>query len=454
MTEAEKNEFEALKAEKERIAKKLAQFEAKEKKKRERLNKQIKARNYWRKRGFWLLVGYIFGGDAKQSFKKIGQDIDARKIPKAETITIAVFHLLWRFMRVTLVKQLATIVTVSFVLIEVWLLLNQNALLKQQNELVVGQNKLLAKQNEFVSKQTNMAEKQTALFEKQNDLVREQNQLVMEQSGLLKEQNGLVRGQTDLSAKQNKLVEQQNALSEAGRRSSLVLLMSNIEDKIAEELRDSTNKNRLLSSALVGRIVALCNNLKPYRYSVEGDTLSKLLSPERGQMLISLVNAELGKATYDSIFAKANFEYADLQKVDFSGRYLNNIKLPKANLVRAILDYASMEGADLIQADMRHVYISQGRLSNARLKYVKLNDAYLQGIDLTGAHLGNTDLQDAHLENAILNEADLRSANLEGADFTNSQLNLVKISGSNIAKYLSKFVKGYEEAGVYYMKKE
>jgi hypothetical protein len=60
--------------------------------------------------------------------------------------------------------------------------------------------------------------------------------LLVNQNELLRNQNNLVANQTELLSKQNKLIENQISLEDASRRGSLVVLMSNIFDKVDDEI--------------------------------------------------------------------------------------------------------------------------------------------------------------------------------------------------------------------------
>jgi uncharacterized protein YjbI with pentapeptide repeats len=146
---------------------------------------------------------------------------------------------------------------------------------------------------------------------------------------------------------------------------------------------------------LRSRIVALCNSLKPYQY-LEGDSLTKLISPERGQLLISLVGARIGNI--DLILKQADFSYADLKGVKF-GRFkyanLSNIKLIYANLSGADLTLASLQSADLSYAD----------LSYANFLLADLKEADLSGANLSGANLRTLDFESANLKNTTLDKA-------------------------------------------------
>ena len=108
----------------------------------------------------------------------------------------------------------------------------------------------------------------------------------------------LLLNQNELLNNQNTLIQRQMSLEEASRRSALILLMSNILDKVDREIEEQKRTNPrdsvfTLSKSLIGQIVALSHSFKPYRY-LEGDSLiSKPLSPERGQLLITLTRLPL-----------------------------------------------------------------------------------------------------------------------------------------------------------------
>jgi hypothetical protein len=196
------------------------------------------------------------------------------------------------------------------------------------------------------------------------------------QTTLLYFQNQKIDIQNELVTAQNIRLDQQTNLQEAGRRSSLVFLFSNIMDAIDRELKDSNDKQRKLSKQLIGRIIALSASLRPYRYLTEGDTLtSRLLSPERGQLLISLAESDLASVTYFDISRKANFEYADLQGAD--------------------LYSANLSGAHLSGADLSGAYLGGAYLGGAYLRGVNLSGAYLRGVNLSGADLAGANFEDA-----------------------------------------------------------
>src|SRR5688500_2721454 len=128
------------------------------------------------------------------------------------------------------------------------------------------------------------------------------NQILQKQTALLEKQN-------ELFEVQNKRVEQQTFLAESNRRAALVFELSNILDKIYEEL-DSTvtfqrgNNNVVVSEMsgektkltdkLEARIIGVSRSLKPYRYlDEEGELIPRPLSPERAQLFVSLASSNV-----------------------------------------------------------------------------------------------------------------------------------------------------------------
>lgn len=246
---------------------------------------------------------------------------------------------------------------------------------------------------------------------------------------LLYNQNKLLTQQNDLLHNQNFRLEQQTYLQEADRRSSLIFLMGNLLDAIDEELKTDVGQRgvRDLSPQIVGRVVALSKSLRPYRY-LSGDSLiAREISPERGQLLLSIVNSEIDKATLRRIFLVADFSFADLKGVDFSGEYLSGIDLHHADLRDARMDETDLSRANLSGADLSHAVLARSNLRESRFRQATLTNAYLESADLTqanfyGAEMRSVNLAGAKLKQAHFTQANLREANLFGAVFNRTGL--------------------------------
>lgn len=225
-------------------------------------------------------------------------------------------------------------------------------------------------------------------------------------------QTFLLRKQNDLITKQNERIDSQIQLSEAERRSGLVFLLGNVMDAVADEMRVNANNNNL-SPTLVGQIIAVSRGFKPYRYMEGNKLIEEPLSPERGQLLISLLESNLSRRTYNDIFKKAEFTFADLAGATLSDAYL----------IKVILNKADLSGTSL----------GKSNFSGATLHDVNFTNAVFYGTNLRAS-----DLQRANFTNATFREADLSGADLSGAILTNANLEGAKVDVQNWFEQLEK----------------
>jgi uncharacterized protein YjbI with pentapeptide repeats len=238
---------------------------------------------------------------------------------------------------------------------------------------------------------------------------------------LLYNQNKLLIQQNDLMQRQNYRLDQQTYLQEADRRSSLIFLMGNLLDAMDEELKADIGVSgvRDLSPQIVGRFIALSNSLRPYRY-MESDTLvQRELSPERGQLLISLINSQIDNRTLSRIFQFADFSYADLSGAVLSREYLGRINLREANLSGADLSSCDLNQADLNKADLSGAILADANLQKANLSDTDLREAILDHTDTRGATLYGADLRGIDLEALDLRGAYLEKTQLDSAQVPN-----------------------------------
>ena len=236
----------------------------------------------------------------------------------------------------------------------------------------------------------------------------------------------LLMNQNDLLQNQNVLIQRQMSLEEASRRSALVVLMSNIMDKVDDEIKEQRSDllkkdvpkaavdtmKFSLSQSLIGQIAALSYSFKPYRF-LDADTLiGKALSPERGHLLITLMRLPLDRQAFHKIYYASTFAEADLSEADLSEMHLRNIDLSRANLIGANLSRANLIEANLIGANLSRANLIEANLSRAYLMWADLIGADLIGADLIKARLSEANLSEAHLIGANLSEANLSRAGL------------------------------------------
>lgn len=265
------------------------------------------------------------------------------------------------------------------------------------------------------------------------------------QSLLLYQQNEKVDAQNKLITHQNSRLDQQTQLQEAERRSALVFLLGNTLEAINTELKEDYGKDsiRNLSPQLIGQIIALSRSLKPYRFLEEDTLIPKPLSPERGQLLVSLVESQLDDITFEEIILKANFEGADLRGADLKMKNLSSINL---------------FGADLSQVDFSETDLSWAQLSETKIKEANLYRAYLRGIDLSKSDLSGAELVGARLMEADLSFANLSRASLKGADLRIARFhkaNLYRINLVNASmSYKQVYLLTTHPSSVKYLKEE
>lgn len=428
-----------------------------------------------------------FGSGLIDSTKKLITEIEEKKISK-DTLAEVVAHIVWRITRIGMVGLLIAG-------LPIWLLMQQNSLIKSQNKLFDYQNSKVTTQTLLDSVQTILAQQQTELlksqdssFKRQNQLLFDQNENISAQTVLFEDQNFLVRfqntridSQISLMSFQNSLIDTQNYrlnlqnnLIEADRRSSLVFLMSNLLDKMDDEIKEQRKQLTLspqddstqfyLSDPLIGRIIALSRAFKPYKI-LEGDTLqNKLVSPERGQLFIALMESNINSTTQRKIFPNANFEYAIIGRINLRFADLRFADLRLADLSGAVLGAADLSGAILSGAVLIDAVLIDAHLNVADLRSVDLSGADLRGVeligaDLDGAKLGHADLSFADLRGADLGDADLNGADLRGVDLSDAVLRGAKLNGADLSgawgittEQLSKSSSLYNSKGIESMK--
>ncbi|WP_299119884.1 pentapeptide repeat-containing protein [uncultured Winogradskyella sp.] len=252
-------------------------------------------------------------------------------------------------------KNLSLLVSI-FVLIA---MCYQAYLVTKQSDIFIEQTRIFDNQTDIIKHQDSLFGIQIGKSQEQNDLIKNQNKLFGKQNEITSlqkdasiEQNSLIKNQNALVEVQNQKIDLQSNLLEADRRSSLVLLFNSLIEKIDQELSLQIGKeNKTLQKFTIDRVISLSISLKPYYYLSNGANIQNYLSPERGQLLLFLLSANLDRQTYDTIFEKGNFQYSDMENTflqdfelheinlehsSFAGATLDNIKFIKCNLSNTI----------------------------------------------------------------------------------------------------------------------
>jgi hypothetical protein len=230
-----------------------------------------------------------------------------------------------------------------------------------------------------------------------------------------------------LLERQNARMDIQNTLTESQRRSAylaseLASILLKIDAERADAKLPPDADNFVPSKSTIGRIVSLTLALRPYRpvevLSLTAETArlqkadqytwvrrleyladrifpiapetslykfsDRLISPERGQLLLSLIPQRLNFGTLMS--AGANFDYADLSESVIRDANLSKIRLARSDLTGAALDSVILDNADLEYAVLRKAIISGGSLRG-----IRIGGAQLIGTQFVYAGIGQTE---------------------------------------------------------------
>lgn len=220
-------------------------------------------------------------------------------------------------------------------------------------------------------------------------------------------------------------------------------------EHVLKILRQEAERNpqRTLTDETIAQIAALSYSLKPYRYQDDDPGSIRILSPERGQLLLMLVGVDLDTGTMRSILQKTTFANSDLRGANMEDAFLDGVDLRQsdlresrmqgARLQKADLSFSNLWAADFYRADMEGINLTRSDLRWANLNETHLADANLTEVNLVSARLRKANLERAILEwtdmtGALMEEADLTATNMYTTLLTRAQCAGTRFSGSNL----------------------
>lgn len=248
------------------------------------------------------------------------------------------------------------------------------------------------------------------LLLQQNRLLRDQNIMVGTQLALMKDQNAKIDAQLALMKAQNEKLDTQTALADGQRRTALIAELSNIFNTINTEREnwDRFSKDEkfqiysnsvtqcsaniyengddiplVLSELTTARIAALTRSLSPY-YSIEYKDNNLMIdptlrSPERGQILISLLSARI---ILEPIFRKATFAYADLRNVELFGSDFCELDATSADF-----SGSTFWGVSLIEARLSGANFKGAKFRSSKIDLENINNPYWDGAKIIAGHI-------------------------------------------------------------------
>ena len=230
-----------------------------------------------------------------------------------------------------------------------------------------------------------------------------------------------LHNQNELISIQNTRAREQTYLQEADRRS---MMTGVLDEMIKEVTSEGYRNNGKISNANSIRLIALSKILKPYKY-LENDKLTHLLSPERGYLLLSLLesNLDLGtivdNSTRESLLSQINFNYAEL----------NNATMTSLDLNRIRLDHSNLDGSNFTKSTF-----IKGSFKKASLKEVNFYKSDILNCNWFGADLTGASFVDSSLNTVSFEKANLKNVNFSNCDLTKLDLLDAQIIGAKFDK--------------------
>ena len=214
--------------------------------------------------------------------------------------------------------------------------------------------------------------------------------ILLGQNKIMQFQNGLLEGQ-------NQRFDQQNQLIEAERRSSYVFLLGNIMDAVNTEIGNSQNTERRISPQLRGEIIALSNSLTPYHFVSAGELTEKPYSPERGILLVFLIQAKINPKDLDTIFLDGEFSSLFLSKLAIKDAKFNLLSLQGASIEELILGDSEIGVFECFSCKTKTVRVFNTKAES--LLFNNVEDLYLSSLDSDSIQIISSNISIGLLDN-------------------------------------------------------
>ncbi|WP_299195139.1 pentapeptide repeat-containing protein [uncultured Litoreibacter sp.] len=204
-----------------------------------------------------------------------------------------------------------------------------------------------------------------------------------------------------------------------------------------EGLRDSERRYVRLPPDLTSRILAFSRRSTPYIVALpivqdidfeeplRNQYRFAFLSPERGQLLETLVENQVWVVGGD-------YSFAQLDGTDLSGAYISGVDLSRASMNGTELSAALLVSLDMRGASLRSASLDSSYIFDTFMMNVDLTDARLSGAELAEVALNDAKLNSTGFGYASIRESDLQNTTINQANFTGAQLDVVDFTGATI----------------------
>lgn len=180
---------------------------------------------------------------------------------------------------------------------------------------------------------------------------------------------------------------------------SLILELKEVDSFESEEI-----------TTLLKSIVDVSNSL-PLNKMVVNDT-ERMLSAEKGHLLLSILESSLNKEQLDYVYQKANF----------SGAYIQDATIENAYLVNILLSDSYFSKVKFVEADFSKATLMNSIINKSIISKSNFTKTNCRNLDFSGSEINKTSFEMAYLRDAIFIRTTIGKIELEGANISGTTL--------------------------------
>lgn len=309
------------------------------------------------------------------------------------------------------------------------LLFQQNQLLRTQIGLMQDQNTRIEEQNRFIASQIELGEAQRS-----TSIVPE----IIAIGALLSDEIARIdpAGTGSGSVTQLKAATRSRIISAAAAARPYRYLRTPLMDLDENQIMSSGLLRRTdLSAAAVVRqqLEAVLGRSDQFTGPLQGVMSDRPLSPERGQLMLLLVNA--GLLDLDAL-SGIDFSFSEVRQGTLQGVSLQTSMLRYADFQQQYLLMSRLDGAYLEHARFRSATLDTVTIARTRVGNIDL-PASLSGVDFTLARLTNVTFDGSrgfgiNFDNAVLHKVTFRDTDISASTFRGTIFGEVDFTGAGL----------------------